>query len=85
MQVTDNELLEEISRRFEEKKSSIKEMEFMTKKLLKMNDKYKHAQDVKSRFLSLIKNEFNNPMSSLLNISNLILKKLAINRCLIYL
>ena len=30
--ITDQDLLEEISRRFEEKKSSIKEMEFMTKK-----------------------------------------------------
>lgn len=71
----DNELLEEIARRFEEKKASIKEMEFMTKKLLDLNEQNKQAQDVKSKFLSLIKNEFNNPMSSLLNIVNMISKK----------
>ncbi|MEA3374371.1 MAG: HAMP domain-containing sensor histidine kinase [Campylobacterota bacterium] len=74
-ETTDNELLQEISRRFEEKASSIKEMEFMTKKLLELNEKNKEAQEVKSKFLSLIKNEFNNPMSSLLNLVNMMVKK----------
>lgn len=73
--VTDNDLLQEISRRFKEKESSIQEMEFMTKKLLMLNEKNQDSQEVKSQFLSLIKNEFNNPMSSLLNISSLITKK----------
>jgi len=70
----DNELLKEIERRFDEKASSIEEMEFLTKKLLDMNEKSKDAQEVKSQFLSLVKNEFNNPMSSLLNISNMLSK-----------
>ena len=70
----DNELLKEISRRFDEKASSIKEMEFLTKKLLDLNEKSKNAQEVKSQFLSLVKNEFNNPMSSLLNISSMLSK-----------
>jgi len=35
--VSDSELLKEIEQRFNEKASSIKEMEFMTKKLLAMN------------------------------------------------
>ena len=70
--VDDNELLKEIGRRFDEKASSIEEMEFLTKKLLDMNKKSKDAQEVKSQFLSLVKNEFNNPMSSLLNISNML-------------
>ncbi len=73
--VTDSDLLKEIGRRFEEKKSSIEEMEFMTKKLLDLNEKTKDSQEVKSQFLSLIKNEFNNPMSSLLNIANMLVKK----------
>ena len=68
----DNELLKEIGRRFDEKASSIEEMEFLTKKLLDMNEKSKNAQEVKSQFLSLVKNEFNNPISSLLNISNML-------------
>ncbi|QOY55782.1 HAMP domain-containing histidine kinase [Candidatus Sulfurimonas marisnigri] len=73
--ITDSELLKEIGRRFEEKKASISEMEFMTKKLLELNEKNKNSQEVKSQFLSLIRNEFNNPMSSLLNITNMIVKK----------
>lgn len=70
--IEDNELLKEIGRRFDEKSSSLKEMDFLTKKLLEMNEKSKNAQEVKSQFLSLVKNEFNNPMSSLLNIANMI-------------
>lgn len=72
--VNDTELLNEIDRRFKEKASSIEEMEFLTKKLLEMNEKSKNAQEVKSQFLSLVKNEFNNPISSLLNISSMLTK-----------
>ena len=72
--ISDAELLREIGRRFEEKASSIQEMEFMTKKLLDMNETSKKADEVKSQFISLIKNEFNNPLSSLLNFSNRLLK-----------
>ena len=74
--ITDEKLLQEIGRRFEEKKASIKEMEFMTKKLLNLNEKNRDSQEVKSQFLSLIKNEFNNPMSALLNITNIMNKKI---------
>jgi len=74
-ETSDTQLLDEIKRRFEEKAASINEMEFMTKKLLDLNEKNKQAQDVKSKFLSLIKNEFNNPMSSLLNLVNMMNKK----------
>lgn len=71
-QINDKELLKEIGRRFEEKASSIEEMEFLTKKLMELNEKSKNAQEVKSQFLSLVKNEFNNPISSLLNISTML-------------
>lgn len=70
--IDDKELLNEIGRRFDEKASSIVEMEFLTKKLLDMNEKSKNAQEVKSQFLSLVKNEFNNPISSLLNIATML-------------
>jgi len=66
--VNDTQLLKEIDRRFKEKASSIEEMEFLTKKLLEMNEKSKNIQEVKSQILSLVKNEFNNPLSSLENI-----------------
>ncbi len=74
-QLSDQELLGEISRRFEEKAASIKEMEFMTKKLLELNERTKQTESIKSQFLSLIKNEFNNPISSLLNLANMLTAK----------
>jgi phosphopantetheinyl transferase (holo-ACP synthase) len=74
-EISDKTLLDEISRRFAEKEASIKEMEFMTKKLLDMNEKTKEAEATKSKFLSLIKNEFNNPISTLLSLSKKIVEK----------
>lgn len=68
IQLDDQVLLDEINRRFQEKRASIHEMEFMTKKLLELNEKAKEAEEVKTHFLSLIKNEFNNPMTVLLNL-----------------
>lgn len=74
--IKDSDLVTEIARRFEEKTASIQEMEFMTKKLLDLNEQAKEAEEVKSKFLSLIKNEFNNPISTLLSLSkNLVSKK----------
>lgn len=79
-EVSDNELLREIGRRFDEKSASITEMEFMTKKLLEMNEKSKEVEEAKSYFLSLIKNEFNNPLSSLLSLSKKIHKEVDVER-----
>lgn len=70
--IDDAEIIFEISRRFEEKNASIKEMEFMTKKLLDLNERTNKAEQVKTEFLSLIKNEFNNPLSSLLNMAQIL-------------
>lgn len=73
--LSDKELIAEISRRFEEKEASIKDMEMMTKKLLVLNEKTKEAEAAKSKFLSLIKNEFNNPISALLSMSKKLVEK----------
>jgi signal transduction histidine kinase len=78
--ISDTEILQEIGRRFKEKSASIAEMEFMTKKLLEMNEKSKEVEAAKSYFLSLIKNEFNNPLSSLLSLSKKIKKDMNVER-----
>jgi len=69
--LSDSDLLEEVKRRFEQKNSSLSELEFLTKKLYELNEKLKENDKVKGEFLSLIKNVFNNPMSSLLNLSSM--------------
>ena len=66
----DKDIIAEISRRFNEKSASMKEMEFLTKKLLEVNEKALESEKIKTQFLSLIKNEFNNPLSSLLSLGN---------------
>ncbi len=69
--ISDDALLEEVKRRFDQKNSSLEELEFLTKKLYELNEKLKETDSVKGEFLSLIKNVFNNPMSSLLNLSSM--------------
>ena len=69
--ISDDALLEEVKRRFEQKNSSLEELEFLTKKLYELNEQLKENDSVKGEFLSLIKNVFNNPMSSLLNLSSM--------------
>ncbi len=78
--IADKEIIAEIQKRFDEKEASIQEMEFMTKKLLEMNEKTKKAEQIKGEFLSIIKNEFNNPVSSLLNLANSLNRKLDENK-----
>jgi signal transduction histidine kinase len=78
--ISDQTLLKEIGRRFREKSASIEEMEFLTKKLLELNEKSKETEEAKSYFLSLIKNEFNNPLSSLLLLAKKITKDVKVDR-----
>ncbi len=74
VQLGDKELLDEVKKRFDEKNATLVEMEFLTKKLYDLNQKLKDNDKVKGEFLSLIKNVFNNPISSLLNLSRMMQK-----------
>lgn len=80
--LSDKALLREIARRFEEKSASVVEMEEMTKKLLELNEKTKESEKIKSQFLSLIKNEFNNPITSVLNLTNSLINNIKTDRAL---
>ena len=71
---SDTSLLDEVKRRFEQKNTTLEELEFTTKKLYDLNEKLKENDSVKGEFLSLIKNVFNNPISSLLNLSSMMQK-----------
>lgn len=73
--VEDTLLLEEIGRRLEQKNALIDEMEVMTKTLLEMNKKAEEAHKIQSKFMSLVKNELNNPLAALLMLSKNLRKK----------
>ncbi|AFL69381.1 sensor histidine kinase [Sulfurospirillum barnesii] len=72
--LSDAMLLEEVKRRFDQKNQTLEEMVFLTKKLYDLNEKLKEHDSIKGEFLSLIKNVFNNPLSSLLNLSSMMQK-----------
>lgn len=72
--LSDELLLQEVKRRFEQKNETLHELEFLTKKLYDLNEKLRENDKVKGEFLSLIKNVFNNPIGSLLNLSSMMLK-----------
>ena len=67
---------EELKLMCSEKEATMEELQEMTLQLLRANDELREADASKQKFMSLIKNEFNNPMSALLNLS----KRLADNK-----
>ncbi len=72
--IDSNELIREIQRRFLERETTIKDMNLMMKKMEEINKKLLKAEENKSKFMSIIKNEFNNPLSSMLSLSTSLLK-----------
>ena len=45
----------------------------MNRNLLSLNDKLRHSEEVKSRFLALMRNEINNPLSDIMGLADRIL------------
>ncbi len=72
-EIEDEKLVQEIQKRLEEKNVSLKESEFLNKKLLDLNKNLIEMDSVKSQFLSLVKNELNNPISSVLNLCQILI------------
>lgn len=72
--MTNNELLNEIKKRFDDRDSIIKDSRSMLKKMEEMNNKLSQAEDNRSKFMSIIKNEFNNPLFSMISLSKSLLK-----------
>jgi signal transduction histidine kinase len=66
---TDDELIEEIRRRFEFNHNALNDMRAMTRKLESMNEKLQDSEALKSQFLSNIRNEINNPLSAIMGLS----------------
>ncbi len=67
---SDQDLLNEIEARFEQKRSLIVEQNRVMSQLNALNEKLSDSEMVKSRFLSNIRNEINNPLASIIGLSN---------------
>jgi len=71
--LTDQELIDELQKRFEENKKSIQELKDMTEELKVVNRKLEESEALKSHFISNITNEIINPFTSILGLSRNIL------------
>lgn len=71
--LTDEQLLQELERRFSENKRSLKEMKKLTEQLKAVNKKLGESEAMKTHFISNITNEIINPFASILGLSRNIL------------
>ena len=67
---TDIELIEEIKKRFELKDKALYDLRMTTRKLVDVNKKLQESESLRSNFLSNIRNEINNPLTSILGMSD---------------
>ncbi|MDH5381409.1 MAG: HAMP domain-containing histidine kinase [Cyclobacteriaceae bacterium] len=70
MNFTDEELLQELVKRFENSNLLIAEQKNLMSQLEKMNEKLLGSEKVQSMFLSNIRNEINNPLTSIMGLAN---------------
>lgn len=72
--ISNKALLDEIKKRFDDRDAIINDSKIMLRKLEEMNRKLTHAEENRSKFMSIIKNEFNNPLFSMISLSKSLLK-----------
>ena len=69
MNITDEELIEELSNRFAQSRKAFSDLSVVNDKLLEMNERLKHSESLKSNFLSNIRNEINNPLNAIMGLA----------------
>ena len=72
-QITDEELLDELKRRFKQNIIALKEHKSLNDELRIVNKKLEESESLKSHFISNITNEIINPFTSILGLSKAIL------------
>jgi len=68
-QISDSKLLEELKKRLSDNQKALNDLRAITKKLEAVNLKLKESEALKSNFLSNIRNEINNPLTSIMGLS----------------
>ncbi len=69
IELTDNQLMEEIKRRIEEGSTSQNELQNLNTELLEVNKKLTDSESLKSHFLSNISNEIVNPFTGIIGLA----------------
>jgi signal transduction histidine kinase len=73
-QLSEEELLQELRKRFELTNQALEDYQKVAKELQQVNARLEESEQLKSRFLSNIRNEINNPFASILGLSRQLLK-----------
>lgn len=68
-ELSDDELILELKRRFDHTKQTLYDIKVISKKLEDVNKKLQFSEQVKSNFVSHMKNEINNPLSCILGLA----------------
>ena len=68
-EIENSVLIQEIERRFKQRDQTIFELKVVMDKLENMNKKLLEAEENRSKFISIIRNEFNNPLASMISLS----------------
>lgn len=71
--ITDDQLLNELEKRFRENKDSVLQLKKMTSELKEVNKKLEESEALKTHFISNITNEIINPFAAILGLSRNIL------------
>ncbi|MBF0453741.1 MAG: HAMP domain-containing histidine kinase [Magnetococcales bacterium] len=67
--LNDDELIDELKQRFDATKQALYDVKMVTNKLEEVNKKLQASEQVKSNFVSHMKNEINNPLTSILGLT----------------
>jgi signal transduction histidine kinase len=70
--LNNQQLIEELKRRFDANFKDLNNQEALISQLVLVNEKLKESEALKSNFLSNIKNEFNNPLASVLGMAKIL-------------
>lgn len=69
MNISDEELIRELSNRFAQSRKAFSDLSVVNSKLIEMNERLKASESLKSNFLSNIRNEINNPLNSIMGLA----------------
>ena len=68
MNLTDDELIKEVTTRFSQSRKAFSDLSVVNRKLLEINSKLQQSESLKSNFLSNIRNEINNPLNAIIGL-----------------
>ncbi|MBI2354627.1 MAG: HAMP domain-containing histidine kinase [Deltaproteobacteria bacterium] len=69
MNLTDEELIRELTTRFAQSRKAFSDLSVVNRKLAEMNRRLEQSESLKSNFLSNIRNEINNPLNAIIGLA----------------